>query len=430
MRTDIPQNSKTPSDADPNAKPAKKANRRLVKEAMRGNPEAIGKVIGLYYKDIFYFATKKVGAQDAEDVSQQAISEIINDFGKLRDPAKIRSWMMRVVRNSCLDYMRKDKLTNKLFTPIENDEQLLHEPQEESYEFLPEAALANAETRNQVLSCIDTLPENYAEVMRLYYLEELDYDEIAEVLQIPRRKVKNDLYNARILFKKNFENNTGIKMRLALTPLASVPILTEILKEECNQLATPALLERLNSFTNSAMQSKLGATASSTLGSFGAQGSPLATKILVSCLAFAAVAGIGIAFVAGNQAQPAPAPASTSEAPAAPAAGESEATTPEAPIETLSDMIGAQNAALLENYAQQGTNKASAQAFLTSIGADHYNSSYEQQYYYALYVLEKQDKQLILATRSIAHEETLNIRYEFRPTQEPPRMLKVALMFT
>ena len=413
--------------------PMSKAQIRLVKEAVRGKPEAINKVIGHYYKDILYFAAKKVGLQEAEDVAQQAITKIINRLGTLKEPSKVKSWMMKIVHDSCVDYMRRNTLEHKLFVSMEAEGKLGIEAEHDTSEFLPEEALENAEMRAHIIASIDSLPANYADALRLYYLEELSYDEIAQVLNIDRRKVKNDLYNARILFKKHFEESTGTQTRFQIAPVLAVPILTQVLQTDCNQLITPDIIDRTAAFTSAAVASKFGYGATASAAGTKTGGLSVG-KVVAIAAAAAAVTGVSVAIIIGannaqinnsanptNATQQANTQASTSSNPPANPSAQH--------IETLADMIGANEAQNLETMASLGTNEASCQAFMHAIGANFYNSSNDYDYQYVLYLIEKQDKQLIIATRAQAQSTHIDLRYQFRQKEDPPRMAKVALMF-
>ena len=62
------------------------------------------------------------------------------------------------------------------------------------------------ELREWLWSQVDLLPERYRAVLVLYYLRELSYDEIAEILDLPLGTVKTHLFRAKAELKKRLEH--------------------------------------------------------------------------------------------------------------------------------------------------------------------------------------------------------------------------------
>lgn len=403
----------------------------LVAEAMAGNEAAIDKVIELHYQDILYFAIKKVGTQDGQDVAQHAISCIIDRLESLKDPAKFKSWMMSLVYHDCIDYMRQLKQRNDAtISIIDPEENFLEQIADDDRELLPEAVLVSEEDRKLVLEVLDQLPENYADCIRLRYYDGLSNPEIAEVLGVDEKKVRNDMHRGLALFKKRLEGKTGDKYLYGAAPLGAVPVLTEIFQADKVELVTPERAADLLSFAKGEVASRFGGGPDSGAAKAGAVKGVGAGKIVAGTLGAVAVAGAVALFVWGAPAESSdPEPEQTAViAPEAKPEPEPEPAK-EIEIRTVADMIGEEDAELLAAFEAGSVDERAWEDFLARIGAHKEDSAYEPDYTYNLYVLEKRDKQLLLADRVSAADGGITVLSRFGHIEEIPLMMRVILMF-
>jgi len=126
---------------------------------------------------------------DADDVMQDAM---LRAHRFPRDGADApRAWFLRIVRNTAFALLR----SRKGFEEIGEDEPSL-EPD-------APALLVAAADAAQLREGIEALPPHFREMLVLRELEELSYEEIAEVLQVPIGTVMSRLHRARALLKKN-----------------------------------------------------------------------------------------------------------------------------------------------------------------------------------------------------------------------------------
>ncbi|MCL1131355.1 sigma-70 family RNA polymerase sigma factor [Shewanella sairae] len=119
----------------------------------------------------------------AEDAVQSALLKLSKTISKLRDPAAINTWVFKLVRWQVL-YMLK--LQNR-YRSMEDTEPLYSEDQLEQYD------LAKA---------IAALPDIEGQVICLFYLAQLELNEVAAVLEIPTGTVKSRLFRARARLKQ------------------------------------------------------------------------------------------------------------------------------------------------------------------------------------------------------------------------------------
>ena len=144
----------------------------------------------------------------AEDVVQDAFSNVFRNLEAFRGDAALKTWMHRIVVNQALMTLRKQSRRNE--QPI--DELLpefdaagcrVDEPSMLSHlAQTPEALLLSSDRRQQVLANIDRLPDSYRVVLMLRDIEELSTAEVAEMTGLTEANVKVRLHRARAALKK------------------------------------------------------------------------------------------------------------------------------------------------------------------------------------------------------------------------------------
>ena len=124
---------------------------------------------------------------DAQDVLQETLLDAWLGIGRLRDPGKVRAWLLQVARNRCLDYHRKRR---RLDLPMDDRE--LH-TRIDRLSLVPRHNLFAEEA----VQALEQVPAPQAEIARLFYLEGLTISEIAERHRCPEGTVKRRLFDAR-----------------------------------------------------------------------------------------------------------------------------------------------------------------------------------------------------------------------------------------
>lgn len=451
--TDTQPKSSTKKLADANQPyfvPQGRVNRRLVHDAQKGDAKAIERVIELYYQDMLYYAQKKVGKQDGEDVTQQAISRLITKLGDLKEPAKLKSWLMKSLHYECLDFLRKKKRTNEKEVIVMLDDDF--NGNIEDRELPADALLINEENKEQLIQIIDSLPDRFADVIRLRYLEDMSMAEIADVLNIDRKKVYNDIYRGLRLAEERIKEQNGEQRFFAVGAAGAIPILTQALQADLATTASPQLLTAGIMAVQQAASAQLGATsanastASTTTSAHTASSTStisissahsqagaatkqasLAAKIAIGSVAFVAVISATLFFTFNqNPASNSTKPTSATSIEPDPAPSQQQMHS----INTLADMIGEDQARTLLDFQNAGTDAATWQAFCASLGAQKELTSSENDYQYQSYMLAKQDKQLLLVERQHAQNPgILEVRFRFGMLEDAPNQMVMIHMF-
>ena len=146
-----------------------------------------------HMKLLYNVALKYTGnAFDAQDIVQETYLMAFDKFSQLKDPAKIKPWMLRILRNNFLKTCQKETTRQQLQKTDYIDYFKSCMDRKDADDLL---ALA-AETM-LVNQAIDSLPMKYKEVLTLYYMEDMRYKDIAKTLDIPMGTVMSRLNRAK-----------------------------------------------------------------------------------------------------------------------------------------------------------------------------------------------------------------------------------------
>lgn len=129
----------------------------------------------------------------AEDLAQVSFVKLWQALPRYDGRAQLSTLLYTITRNTCLSELRKQGRMVSLdaLTADNDDDASPLQPEDE----VDHAGRAGASY--DVDRLLATLPENYRQVVSLYYLEECSVDEVAEMLDMPTNTVKSLLHRAR-----------------------------------------------------------------------------------------------------------------------------------------------------------------------------------------------------------------------------------------
>lgn len=118
---------------------------------------------------------------DTLDIVQESIYKALSSINKLKNPDYINTWFYRIVVNTSLDHLRKQKKIDVVDeVTLENYSDGIHD----NYQNV------------DLLRALDDLPVDYRSIIVLRYFEGLKIEEIANVLNENVNTIKTRLYSA------------------------------------------------------------------------------------------------------------------------------------------------------------------------------------------------------------------------------------------
>jgi RNA polymerase sigma factor (sigma-70 family) len=142
-----------------------------------------------------YLCARLQNSTDAEDVTSQVFISVYQGLGKYQERQNFAGWIFTIARNRLVDWQRRDRHEFNLY---EVDEPALET------DFL--SSLARQEDAARLRGLIGRLTEEEQELIRLRYVADLGFAEIAQVLQRTEGAVKKTLYR---LQERLFEQMEG-----------------------------------------------------------------------------------------------------------------------------------------------------------------------------------------------------------------------------
>ena len=130
-------------------------------------------------------------SETAHDVVQDCLIKIWKNRMKLPEIKNIESWAMRITRNQCYDWVKMNRFTLETDRDINRDDITNREPSGADERVLMSDQL------HWLQQVVDSLPEKHREIYQLREVEEMTYQDIAEILSMSLGEVKISLHRTR-----------------------------------------------------------------------------------------------------------------------------------------------------------------------------------------------------------------------------------------
>ena len=133
-----------------------------------------------YAQGVYAHAHRMLGSrEEAEEAAQDVFLRIHRSLAGFGGRAKISTWIWRITTNVCLS--RREAQRKSMTVPL--DEGAAAEVSDESPD--PECSFIVREEKDRLGRSIASLPDREAAAITLYYIEGMDYKEIAAILDMP-----------------------------------------------------------------------------------------------------------------------------------------------------------------------------------------------------------------------------------------------------
>lgn len=159
----------------------------LAVQSVQAGKETDYKYIVTYYENKIYTTVFRIVRQHdiAQDLVQEIFIKVFYNLHKYKAVGSFNAWLYRIVVNQCYDYLRKQPKQSIL----------------EEIEFIekqyPENMILQKEQLHQLDQLLHQLDKTEYFILLLRYVNELSYDEISEVLEIPLNEVRNKLHRSK-----------------------------------------------------------------------------------------------------------------------------------------------------------------------------------------------------------------------------------------
>jgi RNA polymerase sigma-70 factor (ECF subfamily) len=165
----------------------------LVRRYLSGDTPAFGVLVERHQTRVYNVALRVLGnAEDARDATQDAFLSALRKLGSFRGDAAFTTWMHRVTVNACYDLLRRQRRQPLLRLATEGGEPLAETGPPE-----PDHADASAGSIDAVRA-LAQIPDEFRVALVLADLQDLPYEQIARILDVPVGTVKSRVHRGRL----------------------------------------------------------------------------------------------------------------------------------------------------------------------------------------------------------------------------------------
>lgn len=176
----------------------------LIKRCQQGDADAFDELVEKYQSQIINIAYGMLSnTEDAYDAAQEVFVKIYKSIGSFKGKSSLSTWIYRIVSNVCNDMLRKRQRSAaavSINSVRDNDDDKDLELVDDAP--TPEELLELGEAQRTLRLAISELSAEYREILTLSDIEQLRYEEIADILKCPVGTVKSRLNRARNALKK------------------------------------------------------------------------------------------------------------------------------------------------------------------------------------------------------------------------------------
>ncbi|MDD9940695.1 MAG: sigma-70 family RNA polymerase sigma factor [Myxococcales bacterium] len=173
--------------------------RNLVKRLQNGDQSAYRALFDRYNRRAFAVAFGVLkNPEDAGDVVQDAFIKVHKHIGNFQGNSSFYTWLYRIVMNLAIDHLRKRRKTTDFDDGIARDDAagdgaLMPKIADAS----PGRNVQRRELTDHIQQALEQLPEYHRAVIVLREIDGLSYEEMAEVLEVPKGTIMSRLFHAR-----------------------------------------------------------------------------------------------------------------------------------------------------------------------------------------------------------------------------------------
>lgn len=173
----------------------------LVAAALGGAEDGFEQLVKRYQRPIAGYVYRMLNDYDAAlDVVQEVFIKVHNSLGSYRAEYRFSTWLYRIAHNAAIDHLRRRPAHEQSIETGTVDG--AYHLQIESSAPSPEDEQMAAVRKDEIDTVIRCLPAAYRELILLRHGQDLSYEEIAHITDLPLGTVKNRLFRAREMMRE------------------------------------------------------------------------------------------------------------------------------------------------------------------------------------------------------------------------------------
>ena len=176
---------------------------KTIRRCKRGEEAAFAEILDRYRGAIYNLCYRMTrNSEDARDLGQEVFIKVFSLLDRFDESYAFSSWLFRIATNHCIDHLRRNRLR---FLSLEGGQGA----DGEEFEFQipakgpgPDTVLERKEAVDRLEEIIAELPPHYKAITLLRHDQELSYEEISGILDLPLGTVKARIHRARNMIQQ------------------------------------------------------------------------------------------------------------------------------------------------------------------------------------------------------------------------------------
>ena len=182
--------------------PVELDDQQLVTASKRGDQDAFAQLVQRYQRRIFNLVYRMLQQyEEASEITQETFLAAWQGLPSFRGDARFATWLYRIAYNCALKQLETRKREWALQAALQAEQAL---ESEDTYKSA-DAQIDEHERQAFVQEHLSRLPAKYRAVLILRHLQDMTYEEMAEILTMPVGTIKTHLFRARNLLKQRLQ---------------------------------------------------------------------------------------------------------------------------------------------------------------------------------------------------------------------------------
>ena len=149
-------------------------------------------IIEQYRNNIRKIISTMTGTEN-EDIEQEVYIKTWKNIDKYKEQGKFKSWISTITANLCRDYLKSAYFKHSVNAVSEDDELVQIKDNKETIENI----FIQKQRQKRIIEAIDALKPKFKEVIIMYEMKDMNYEDISKKLNVPVGTVRSRLFNAR-----------------------------------------------------------------------------------------------------------------------------------------------------------------------------------------------------------------------------------------
>ena len=174
----------------------------LVAASKKGDQDSFAQLVQQHQRRVFNLVFRMLQQyEEANEVTQETFLAAWQGLPSFRGDARFSTWLYRIAYNCALKQLELRKRDRAIQLELQTEEMVASSTQEQRVDAEIESRARQALVHEQLAN----LPAKYRIVLVLRHLQDMTYEEMAEILTMPIGTIKTHLFRARNLLKERLE---------------------------------------------------------------------------------------------------------------------------------------------------------------------------------------------------------------------------------